>query len=89
MSSIPSRAFSYSASRNAMASNAVTDINQGGGNKKAGLPPSVGIDSWTTIAFNERSAFNTLTYWRTPQQKIPLYSNSNLPIGTNPTIVMR
>ena len=36
--------------RSAMGSNAVTDQNQGGGNKKAGFPGMIGRDSWTSIA---------------------------------------
>ncbi len=32
-----------------MLSNVRTDINQGGGNKKAGFPGQVGRESWTSI----------------------------------------
>ena len=46
---IPSSAMRGS-NRNQMGSNAVTDINQGGGNKKAGFPYQVGRESWATIA---------------------------------------
>jgi hypothetical protein len=38
--------------RYSMGSNAVTDINQGGGNKKAGFPYMIGRDSWSSIAIN-------------------------------------
>ena len=37
--------------RSAMGSNAVTDQNQGGGNKKAGFPGMIGRDSWASIAY--------------------------------------
>ena len=37
--------------RSAMGSNARTDRNQGGGNKKAGFPFMIGRDSWTSIAY--------------------------------------
>jgi hypothetical protein len=36
--------------RNQLGSNAITVVNQGGGNKKAGLPYQVGRESWSTIA---------------------------------------
>lgn len=32
-----------------MLSNVLTDINQGGGNKKAGFPHQIGRESWTNI----------------------------------------
>ena len=41
-----------SSSRSRMGSNAYTDINQGGGNKKAGFPYQIGRDSWAYIAIN-------------------------------------
>ena len=48
--SLPSRAFSAS-NHHQMGSNYLTDINQGGGSKKAGLFPSIGNDSWTSIYY--------------------------------------
>jgi hypothetical protein len=39
---MPGNGFSTKASRNNMGSNAVTDVNQGGGNKKAGFPYLIG-----------------------------------------------
>lgn len=47
---LPSRAFSRS-NHHQMGSNYLTDSNQGGGSKKAGLTPSVAIDSWTSIYY--------------------------------------
>lgn len=41
-----------SSNKSRMLSNAYTDINQGGGNKKAGFPSMIGRDSWTSIAIN-------------------------------------
>jgi hypothetical protein len=38
-----------STNRNRMSSNAYTDQNQGGGDKKAGFPHTVGRDHWTSI----------------------------------------
>lgn len=80
----------FSASnRNVMGSNAWTDQNQGGGSKKAGLAPRVGLDSWGKIYYNERGLTNTLVFTQTAPYRVPLYSNSNLPIGTLPTIHRR
>lgn len=41
-----SNAFS-SSNRNQMGSNYLTDVNQGGGDKKAGFPYMIGRDSWS------------------------------------------
>ena len=48
--SLSSRAFRGS-NHHQMGSNYLTDINQGGGSKKAGSIPSVGNDSWTSIYY--------------------------------------
>lgn len=48
--SLPSSAFS-SSNKYKMGSNAITDISQGGGSKKAGLIPLVGKDGWASIAY--------------------------------------
>jgi len=46
--STPSRAFS-SSNRAQMISSAIVDQNQGGGNKKAGLFPQIGRESYTSV----------------------------------------
>lgn len=43
-----------SSNRSNMGSNAITDQNQGGGDKKAGLPKMVGRDSWTSVNITDR-----------------------------------
>jgi hypothetical protein len=43
-----------------ISSNAETNINQGGGDKKAGLPYQVGRDSWFMPAMNNAGSRNTL-----------------------------
>ena len=43
-----------------ISSNAETNINQGGGEKKAGLPYQVGRDSWFMPAMNNAGSRNTL-----------------------------
>ena len=72
-----------------MGSNAYTDVNQGGGNKKAGFPFQIGRDSWTSIALGtcnpkknplvccKLSQMNTLRF----TQKV----SQNLPIGGHPS----
>jgi len=46
----------FSASNHArMFSNAITDQNQGGGDKKAGFPHMIGRDSWTSIYLKNTS----------------------------------
>jgi hypothetical protein len=46
--SIPSRAFT-SSNRAKMISSAIVDQDQGGGNKKAGLFPQIGRESYTSV----------------------------------------
>ena len=76
-----------------MGSNAYTDVNQGGGNKKAGFPSLIGRGSWTSIAYGTcnpkkdplvcctLSKMNTLRF----TQKV----NQNLPIGGHSSVQMR
>ena len=46
----------FSASNHArMGSNAITDQNQGGGDKKAGFPHTIGRDHWVSIYLNNTS----------------------------------
>jgi len=52
---LPSSAFS-SSNRSQMGSNYITDVQQGGGNKKAGLIPLVGKDSWAAVAYGTKNA---------------------------------
>jgi hypothetical protein len=41
-----------------MSSNAITDQNQGGGDKKAGFPFMIGRDSWTSIYMDNTNVVN-------------------------------
>lgn len=41
-----------SSNRARMMSNAYTDINQGGGDKKAGFPYQIGRESWSSVFIN-------------------------------------
>jgi hypothetical protein len=78
MSSLSKRAFSGTNFN--MNSNTRTNINQGGGSKKAGFPYQVGHDSWTTI--NLRHDSHPLTLWNTTI--FPLARQSR-PIGSRYT----
>ena len=61
---------------------------QGGGPKKAGLPPHVNYDSWWVPKyFDERGAKQSLTLWGKTKFKQPRCYN--LPIGTNANIIPR
>lgn len=56
MSRIPASAFQAS-NHYRLGSNAFTDVNQGGGDKKAGLVYQVGRTQWTNIALGSDQCF--------------------------------
>ena len=58
--------------------------NQGGGDKKAGLPYIVGRDSWTSIYFNERASCPL-----TNMQITHRVANQSRPIGTSMRLQFR
>ena len=61
--------------------------NSGGGNKKAGIAPSVGRDSWMSVALGERGGgMLRLTNMRVNRFK--RNANQNLPMGFNRGIKM-
>jgi hypothetical protein len=61
---------------------------QGGGPKKAGLPPMVNYSNWwIPIYRNERAAKQSLSLWGKTKFKQP--TCQNLPIGTNANIIPR
>ena len=64
-------------------------INQptGGGVKKAGMPPLIGLGSWSIIAYNQRGLPLSLSNLRTNRFK--RFPNMNLPQGFHPPIHMR
>lgn len=77
-----------SVNKSRMGSNAYTDVNQGGGNKKAGFAYQVGRDSWTSIAFNTcNPKKETLTCCKLSQMNTLRFTSpvsQNMPVGTNP-----
>jgi len=66
-----------------MGSNTITNVDQGGGSKKAGFPYQIGRDSWTSIAFESVDPVHgqccTLTNYQT--LLFPLARQSR-PIGS-------
>jgi hypothetical protein len=69
-----------SSSRHQMGSNYLTDINQGGGNKKAGFPYIVGRDTWVSIYFSNNNASRPLSAWN--KNVFPLARQSR-PVGSS------
>ena len=64
----------------ARSTSSTTNSNQGGGNKKAGLFPSIGIDSWTNVAYGGKPGkCMTLACIRTTRGGVPCNSR---PIGS-------
>lgn len=61
--------------------------NSGGGNKKAGIAPSVGRDSWTSISLGERGG-GMLSLVNMRVNRFKINANQNLPMGFNRGIRM-
>jgi len=57
----------------------ITNQNQGGGSKKAGLPPQIGVDAWAFQAY--RSGGNTVNMKNLQTDRFQLFSHQNAPIG--------
>ena len=65
----------------------VTNQSSGGGSKKAGQPPMIGLSSWANIAYNTRGLPLSLENLRT--NRFRRFPNMNLPLGFNAEIRMR
>ena len=76
--SLPGKAFSTSASRSSFNSNPTVTINQGGGDKKAGLKPTMDMTQWRNIYYNSQDA--GLNYLFYPK------SNTGLIVTANPNV---
>ena len=74
-----------SSNRSKMGSNAITDQNQGGGEKKAGFPYQVGRDSWSSIAIKtcnpQFPSFRCCSLDAVNTTKLPM-ANFSRPVGT-------
>jgi len=77
-------------SQSKMGSNAITDINQGGGSKKAGFPYMIGRESWASIFIRGSDPISnrccTLGNLRTT---LVFTKNTVRPINSDPRIPMR
>lgn len=64
-------------------------INQssGGGSKKAGLAPMVGLSSWETVAYNTRGIPRPLSFMHTNSFSRP--ASQNLPVNFRHVMKMR
>jgi hypothetical protein len=65
----------------------VINQNSGGGSKKAGLPPMIGLSSWEVIAYNTRGLPQPLSFMRLNRFSRP--ASQNLPLGFRSLINMR
>jgi hypothetical protein len=64
----------------------ITNTGSGGGSKKAGLHPVIGLSSWGYIAYNTHGLPLSLLNLR--KNRFSKFPNMNLPLGFNPTIRM-
>ena len=64
----------------------ITNKNQGGGSKKAGLSPQIGKDSWTHSAYMGSGTYGNLPLLQTNRFK--LFPSQNLPVGFTSRIRM-
>lgn len=72
-----------SSSRSQMGSSATTNINVGGGDKKAGFPYQVGRTSWTSIHFGITDVLNKHCCGLSSYKKTKLpHANISKPIGS-------
>ena len=69
----------YSQTKKTSSIASITNQNQGGGNKKAGLPYLIGRDSWSSIALKGTSQNLSVL-------KMPMVStvNQSRPVGVRP-----
>jgi hypothetical protein len=66
----------------------ITNVNQGGGSKKAGLPPVVGISAWGYVAYAERGD-GDLNLVNMRANRFKVFPNQNLPVGFHRPIQIR
>lgn len=66
----------------------ITNTNQGGGSKKAGTPPLVGLSAWGYVAYADRGDGN-LSLVNMRVNRFKTFPNQNLPVGFAPPIQMR
>lgn len=86
---IKSRGMFSSSSRARMMSNAITDQNQGGGEKKAGLPYQIGRDSWVSIYFGQKPQSGNCCTAGDMARTLVFTRNTIRPQGVDSRIAMR
>jgi hypothetical protein len=64
----------------------IVNQNQGGGPKKAGFGPIIGVTNWSHHAYGERGNYVTLKNLQTNRFK--MFPNQNLPLGYRSQIKM-
>jgi hypothetical protein len=73
-----------------MGSNAITDINQGGGSKKAGFPYMIGRDSWASIFIQGCDPVGKHCCTLTDLKKTLVFTKNTVrPVGNDARIPMR
>lgn len=78
----------YNSAKRARMVTSTSNQPQGGGSKKAGLPPMVNYsNSWVPIYYKDRAVKQSLSLWGKTKFKQPRCQN--LPIGTNANIIPR
>lgn len=75
------------ASKNSRNVSSIINRSTGGGNKKAGQPPVIGLSSWSVIAYNQRGLPLPLSNLR--NNRFTRFPSMNLPQGFRPPIHMR
>jgi hypothetical protein len=62
----------------------ITNQNQGGGMKKMGLTPQIGVDQWSRTAYSNTGKIQPLMYLK--QNRFKLFPSQNLPVGFRQSI---
>jgi hypothetical protein len=62
----------------------ITNQNQGGGNKKMGLTPQIGVNQWSFTAYKNGGNIQPLNYLS--KNRFKIFANQNLPVGFRQTI---
>jgi hypothetical protein len=75
----------YNASKRARNATSTTNRNQGGGNKKAGLPYQIGRESYTSVLFGSSNPVNKHCFSMANYscKRIPSATSISRPIGSS------
>ncbi len=64
----------------------ICNQNQGGGMKKMGLTPQIGVNQWSWSAYSNAGNIQPLSYLK--QNRFKIFPNQNLPLGWRQTTRM-